>query len=351
MTGPYPVLKLWFQYHVLYPLTMLTAVTGASGHVGVNLTRALVARGRKVRVLSHLSNLGLEGLPVDYYQGDVGDVESLSAAFNGVSVVYHLAAHISLSMNDWRRCAGVNIVGTRNVIEACRRSGVRRLVHFSSIHALCSEPRDTPIDESRPHVSSPFAPPYDRSKAEGERLVRHAVGQGLDAVIINPTGVIGPFDYRPSHFGQALIQIATGKIPVLIEGGFDWVDARDVAEWAIKAEETAAPGSSYLLSGHWLSMRDISTIAAGIMGSRPPALVCPMALARACAPFVEAASGLSGIRPVFTTVSLGALVSNCKISHAKATAELGYAPRPVRETIGDTLQWFRENGYIRSRRP
>jgi dihydroflavonol-4-reductase len=330
---------------------MLTAVTGASGHVGVNLTRALVSRGRRVRVLSHASNLGLEGLPVDYCLGNVGDVDTLIAAFSGVRVVYHLAAHISLSMDDWHRCAQVNIEGTRNVIEACRRSGVQRLVHFSTIHALCSEPFDTPVDESRPHVSSPHAPPYDRSKAEGEMLVRRAVEEGLDAVIINPTGVIGPFDYRPSHFGQALIQIATGKIPVLIEGGFDWVDARDVAEWAIKAEETAAPGSSYLLSGHWLSMRDLSTMAAGIMGNRPPALVCPMALARACAPLVTAASRLSGTRPIFTTVSLDALVSNRRISHAKATSELGYSPRPVRETIGDTLQWFMENGYIRSGRP
>ncbi len=221
---------------------MLTAITGASGHVGINLTRALISRGRQVRVLSHTSNLGLEGLPVEYCRGDVADIDTLVAAFSGVRVVYHLAAHISLSMNDWPRCAQVNIEGTRNVIEACRRSRVQRLVHFSTIHTLRSEPLDTPIDESRPYVSSPDAPPYDRSKAAGEKLVRRAVDEGLDAVIINPTGVIGPFDYRPSHFGQALILIASGKMPVLIEGGFDWVDARDVAECAIKAEETAAAG-------------------------------------------------------------------------------------------------------------
>ena len=330
---------------------MLTAVTGASGHVGVNLIRALISRGRHVRALSHASNLGLEGLSIDYCQGDVADIDTLVTAFSGVRVVYHLAAHISLSMNDWRRCAGVNIEGTRNVIEACRRSGVQRLVHFSTIHALCGEPLDLPVDECRPYVSSPKAPPYDRSKAAGEQLVRRAVVEGLDAVIINPTGVIGPFDYRPSHFGQALIQIATGKIPILIGGGFDWVDARDVAEWAIKAEEVAAPGSNYLLSGHWLSMRDISVIAAGIMGNRAPSLVCPMAVARACAPIVTAASELAGSRPVFTTVSLNALVSNRHISHAKATSELGYAPRPIEETLRDTIQWFKDNGYIKGKRP
>jgi len=329
---------------------MLTSVTGASGHVGVNLTRALISRGSRVRVLSHTSNLGLEGLPVDYCRGDVGDIDSLVKAFDGVRVVYHLAAHISLLMNDWPRCAEVNIEGTRNVIEACRRSGVQRLVHFSTIHALCSEPLDIPIDESRPYVSSPHAPPYDRSKAAGEKLVRRAFDEGFNAIIINPTGVIGPFDYRPSHFGQALIQIASGRMPVLIEGGFDWVDARDVAEWAIKAEEVAAPGSSYLLSGHWLSIRDIASIAAGIMGNRVPALVCPMAMARACAPIITAASGLAGARPVFTTVSLDALAGNRNVSHAKATSELGYAPRPIRETIDDTIKWFKDNGYIKSKK-
>lgn len=330
---------------------MLTAVTGASGHAGINLTRALISRGRRVRVLSHASNQGLEGLPVDYCRGDVGDIDSLVKAFGGARVVYHLAAHISLLMNDWPRCAKINIEGTRNVIEACRRSGVQRLVHFSTIHALCNEPLDAPIDESRPHVSCPGAPSYDRSKAEGEKLVRRAVDEGFNAIIINPTGIIGPFDYRPSHFGQALIQFATGKIPVLIEGGFDWVDARDVAEWAIKAEEVATPGSSYLLSGHWLSVRDVATIAAEMSGNRAPALVCPMAVARACAPIITAASRLAGARPVFTTVSLNALAGNRNISHEKATAELGYAPRPVRETLHDTLKWFKDNGYIKSRRP
>lgn len=325
---------------------MLTVVTGASGHVGINLSRALIASGRQVRVLSHTSNLGLEGLSVDYCRGDIRDIDSLTAAFTGARAVYHLAAHISLLMNDWPRCAAVNIEGTRNVVEACRRAGVKRLVHFSTIHALRSEPLNVPVDESRPHVSSPQAPPYDRSKAEGEKLVRQAIADGLDAVIINPTGVIGPYDYRPSHFGQALIQIATGKIPVLIEGGFDWVDARDVAEWAIKAEEVAAPGSSYLLSGHWLSMQEIANIAAETMGNRAPRLVCPMAVARACAPIVTAASRLSGTRPIFTTVSLDTLVSNRNISHQKATAELGYTPRPIRETLRDTLQWFRDNGFI-----
>jgi len=326
---------------------MITAVTGASGHLGINLVRALIAHGRDVRIIAHNSTLGLEELKVEQRSGDVSDPDSLASAFEGVDIVYHLAAHISLLMNDHGRCAAVNVDGTRNVIEACRRNNVRRLVHFSSIHSLCGEPLDTPVDETRPLVESRRSAPYDLSKAAGERLVRQAVREGINAVIINPTGVIGPYDYSPSHFGQALIMMAGGKIPMLLEGGFDWVDARDVAGGAIKAEQVATPGANYLLSSTWLSVKETAAIVSQLTGRRPPALVCPVSVAAACAPVVTAVSGWAGVRPIFTSVSLKALASNRNISHDKATRELGYEPRPIGETLADTIRWFTDNGFIK----
>ena len=326
---------------------MLTAVTGASGHVGINLVRALIAHGRDVRIIAHNSTLGLEGLKIEQRNGDVNDADSLNKAFEGASIVYHLAAHISLLMNDHGRCAAVNVDGTRNVIEACRRNNVKRLMHFSSIHSFCNEPADVPIDETRPLVESPGSAPYDFSKACGERLVRQAAREGINAVIINPTGVIGPYDYRPSHFGQALIMMAEGRVPVILKGGFDWVDARDVADGAIKAEQVALPGANYLLSGTWLSVGETAAIVAEIRGRKPPAIVCPVSVARACAPIVTTVSSWTGTRPIFTSVSLKALAGNRNISHAKATRELGYEPRPIRETLADTIQWFINNGFIK----
>jgi dihydroflavonol-4-reductase len=325
---------------------MKTVVTGASGHLGINLIRALISKGRQVRTLSHISDRGLEGLKVEYSKGDVGNLSSLAKAFEGAEVVYHLAAHISLMMDDWPRCREVNVVGTANVVEACHRSGVKRLVHFSSIHALCQEPFNEPVDESRPHVDSPKAPPYDRSKAAGEKIVRKAIEDGLNAIIINPTAVVGPYDYRPSHFGLALIQMARGKLPVLIEGGFDWVDVRDVVDYAIRAEEIAPSGSNYLLSGEWLSVKEVADMVALILGKKASILVCPMSVARACSPIVTLSSRIVGARPIFTTASLTALVSNHHILHDKATRELGYNPRPIRDTIADTIQWFKDNGYL-----
>jgi len=325
---------------------MTVVVTGAAGHVGANLVRGLLSQGRSVRCLVHVNTRPIDGLNVELARGDVCDPDSLLTAFQGADVVYHMAARISLSMGDWPALEAVNVTGTRNVVEACRRAGVRRLVYFSSIHALVQEPLSVPVDESRPFVTSPRCPPYDRSKAAAETIVRQAIAEGMDAVIINPTAVIGPYDYQPSHFGEALIMIATNKLPALVTGGFDWVDVRDVVSGALLAEEKAPRGAGYLLSGHWVSMCDIAAGVAEITGAPTNKFVCPLWLARAGAPVMQGISRISGKRPLYTAASLRALRSNRHISHAKAARELGYHPRPFRETLADTLRWFRENGKL-----
>jgi dihydroflavonol-4-reductase len=325
---------------------MTVVITGATGHIGANLVRALMEKGRPTRCLVHLSAAALEGLNTELVRSDISDVESLCHAFRGADVVYHLAACISLSMDDWPRLEAVNVNGTRNVIEACRRAGVRRLVHFSSIHALVQEPLSTPVDESRPLTDLKSGPPYDRSKAAAEKEVRRGIEQGLDAVIINPTGVIGPYDYQPSFLGEALLSMAQNRLPALVTGGFDWVDVRDVVAAAMRAEAQAPAGATYLLSGHWVSMCDIAAMVAEITGVKNSRFVCPLWLARLAAPLVQGVSRLNGKSPLYTSVSLRALKSNRHISHARATRELGYQPRPFRETLVDTLRWFEANGQL-----
>jgi dihydroflavonol-4-reductase len=327
---------------------MTVVVTGAAGHVGANLVRALISQGRSVRCLVHVNSRPIDGLAVEIVPGDLGGLDSLCRAFRGADVVYHLAARISLSMNDWPALEAVNVAGTRNVVEACRRAGVRRLVHFSSIHALVQEPLSIPVDESRPLVASRRCPPYDRSKAAAEAVVRRAIERGLDAVIIYPTAIIGPHDYQPSYFGEALLLLARHKLPALVTGGFDWVDVRDVVAGAMLAEAQAPRGAAYLLSGHWVSMCDIAAGVAEITGVPVTRFVCPLWLARAGAPIIKGISLLNGKRPLYTDVSLRALKSNRRISHDKATRELGYQPRPFRETLIDTLRWFEENGQLSS---
>jgi dihydroflavonol-4-reductase len=189
-------------------------------------------------------------------------------------------------------------------------------------------------------------PPYDRSKAAGEGEVHKGIEQGLDAVIVIPTGIIGPYDDEPSYFGEALLTIARGKLPALIAGGFDWVDVRDVVEGATRAEERAVSGARYLLSGHWISVPEIAAIVAQVIGVPSPRLVCPMWLAPAGIPFTTGFARLTGKRPLYTRASLKALSGNRNISHERATRDLDYNPRPFQETIVDTLRWFEENGYL-----
>lgn len=325
---------------------MTVAVTGACGHIGANLVRALIDSGRPVRSLVHVRSRAIEGLNTEVIQADVRDLDSLVTAFRGAEVVYHLAACISISMDGWTHLESVNVNGTRNVVEACLRTGVRRLVHFSSIHALVQEPLDIPVDESRPPAEASSCPPYDRSKAAAEKEVRRGIERGLDAVIIYPTAVIGPFDYEPSYLGEALISIARRELPALVTGGYDWVDVRDVVAGALIAEKQAPCGSCYLLSGHWVSIPDIAAKIADITGASTLKITVPLWVARLGIPFIKAMSRLNGKRPLYTEVSLKALQSNRHISHEKAARELGFQPRPFQETITDTMQWFRENGYL-----
>lgn len=342
---------------------MSVVVTGASGHIGHNLVRELLTQGRKVRALVHTRPAGgsasadasinaLASLGTELVHGDVCDRGSLDRAFAGAEVVYHLAAHISISPEEDHRCEPVNVEGTRNVVAACRAAGVRRLVHFSSVHALWAEGvshRDgasAPIDERHELADRPEALPYDRSKARGEKVVLQAVAEGLDAVIVNPGAVIGRHDYRPSAQGSALIDFVKRRVPALVEGGYNWVDVRDVVAGAIAAETRGRRGERYLLTGHPLSIKQLAQRLESATGHSVPRFVTPLWLARVASPFVVTASKLLGTRPLVTPYSLQIIAANYHFKHDKAAAELGYSARPIEETLVDMFDWYRQNGYV-----
>ncbi len=327
---------------------MTVVVTGASGHIGSNLVRALAGAGRRVRALVHRNARALEGVEVERVSGDVRDPASVARALDGAEVVFHLAARITIGGDPADEVRAVNVQGTGNVVEACLRQGVRRLVHFASIHALSGTPAGKPVDEARP-LSGSGAPLYDRTKAEGLSAVLEGLGRGLDAVAVMPTAVIGPADLAPSRMGQVLLDLYHGRFPALVEGGFDWVDVRDVVAGALAAERRGARGGRYLLSGRWLSLGDLAALVARVPGARPPRWVCPMWLARAGAPLALGWSRLAGTRPLFTPAALHALRNHRWVSSEKAARELGWAPRPLEETVADTFEWFRGAGLLHPR--
>jgi dihydroflavonol-4-reductase len=322
------------------------AVTGAAGLLGSNLVRALLAQGIEVRALIHRDRCSLAGLSCELAQADILDPASLQTAFQGVDLVFHSAGAISLRSDAWAHLESTNVHGTRNVINACQANGAR-MVHISSIHALAQEPFDRPVDENRPLADAPDGPPYDRSKAAGEQVVRQAVARGFDAVIVNPTAIIGPYDTHPSFLGRALIALARQEIPALVKGGFDWVDARDAAAGAIQAGLTAPAGGRYLLSGHWHSVIDLAQTVSQVTGTRPPLVTAPTAVAAFAAPFFNALAHFQHGEPIYTRFTLQALNSNHQIDSSRAAQELGYHPRPFRTTIQETLDWFVQAGMLK----
>jgi dihydroflavonol-4-reductase len=325
---------------------MDVAVTGASGHVGSALIRELINRGHRVKVLIHHDTKGVDGVKVESVRGDMLDVKSLSELCRDAEVVFHLAARISIGGNSKADLFDTNVEGTRNIIHCCADMGVKRLVHFSSIHAFRNSPVDEPLDESWPAIgSSRFI--YDWSKAEGEKLVIDATSQGLDAVVINPTAIIGPFDYKPSYLGMALIKIYLNKLPMLVPGGYNWVDVRDVANGAITAAMHGRKGEKYLLSGQYLTLKELSGIIQKVTGNKTPKFICPTPVAKLGVPFINVIAKLRKEHPLYTSESLDILLEcNKHIQNAKARRELDYNPRPIEATISDTIEWYKSNGYV-----
>lgn len=321
-------------------------VTGAAGHLGNNIVRGLLARGRTVRMLEHVESRSLDGLPVEKRRGDILDRPSLDAACEGVDVVYHCAAIVSIAPAHDPRVIQTNTLGTKNMVEACLARGVRRLVHASSIHALAPRGSNGVTDESCAPNLGRHATSYDRSKVAGEAEVRAGIARGLDAVIINPAAVIGPHDYRPHLAGRALIDMYLGKLPMSVAGGFNWVDARDVAMGALAAESRGGAGERYLLSGHWASLPDMASMMEAATGRRGPRLVAPLWLARVGVPYLAAFAALTRSQPLYTAPALRALTEHRECSNAKARRELGFAPRPLERTIADTFRFYEQAGLL-----
>jgi dihydroflavonol-4-reductase len=322
------------------------AVTGISGLVGGNLARALLAQGYRVRALIHHDRRAIQGLEVECFSGDVRDIDTLRPVFTGAEIVYHLAAHISLEMSEGIQAQAVNVLGTRNVVTACLECGVERLVHVSSIHAVDPDRLDLRENESRMQARMPSRLHYSHSKTGGELEVRRGMAAGLDAVILRPTGIIGPYDFKPSYLGKAILALAYRKIPALVRGGFDWVDVRDVVAGMIQAQHKAPSGSSYILSGHWRSVRAIAHQVTLLTGVPAPRLVVPLWMAYLGIPFMKMLAKIQKGEPLYTRISLDALGSKRLVSGDQAQRELNIFPRPFEETIADAVDWFAANGYL-----
>lgn len=325
---------------------MKAAITGASGHVGAALSRSLLESGVSLRLLVHQDRRALDGLNAECFQANLNDPDSLRRAFRGVEIVFHLAASISLDRRHIGMLRRINIEGTRNVIRACRQCSVRRLVHFSSIEALADRNPVKATDENNPLAAACETTTYGWTKAESERLVLEAAGPSLDVVILNPTAILGPHDYKPSHLGRSLIDLYHGRLPALIRGGFNWVDVRDVASTTLAAVRHGVSGERYILSGTWLSLPAMAERVCALGGCKSSRPVLPFWMARAAASVAGNLPALSSRYPAFTPDALVAISKHRRICGEKAERELGHRPRGLDTTLRETFEWFERSGLL-----
>ena len=324
---------------------MNIVVTGATGHIGNVLIRELLAAGEKVRAVvpPFENDLPIRGLDVDMVAGDVCDTASLNSAFQGADAVYHLAGIIAITPGKDQLLHKVNVEGTRNVVNACLESGVGRLVYTSSIHAIQEPPEGIFINETFPVDPEHVLGPYARSKAVATLEVRKAMERGLDAVIVHPTGVIGPFDFRISEMGQLVLDFIRGKLKAYLDGAYDFADVRDVARGLMLAGKQGRKGESYILSGERVSIKQIMELLEETSGIRAPSFKVPAWLARTAGKLAPIYYRIARSKPLFTDYSVDVLRSNSWVSSEKARVELGYVARSVRESICDSVAWFRQN--------
>jgi len=327
---------------------MKVALTGVSGHLGAAVLRELHHRNYHVSALVRDKSEAQRDpeIPVDAVTGDILNPDSLYPFLKDCGALIHCAAVISINGDPDGLVRRTNIDGTRNVLEIARLCGVRRVVHISSIHVYQQRPEDAVLNEARAMTDrNGFA--YDRSKKAGQEIALSMNQNGMEVLVMNPTSLIGPYDFKPSKMGRALIGLLTGRQPFVIKGGFDFCDSRDVAHAIVNSLTQGAAGERYLLSGKWHSLKDIASMLSGISGKRLHVRVFPPILARIGLPFVRLHGWIGNKEPIYTNEALEAIRwGNKHISCEKAIRDLNYHARPLKETLRDTYQWYQKSGYL-----
>ncbi len=326
---------------------MLVGITGASGHLGNVVCRTLIDRGFRVRVLHRKDIRSFEDLNVERVSGDVLDLAAIDKFVEGCDYVIHSAAIISIHGDPTGIVFKTNTEGPKNIAEACIKHKVKRLIHVSSTHAVMELPFETPFDETRPYKQKgSFA--YDFSKSTGEQLMLKYFREGkIDGFVVRPSSVIGPFDYRPSEIGKALLDFYNRKIPVLPPGGYNFIDVRDISATIVNALEKGKCGEIYLLSGEYYSMKNFAKVVHETSGKKVPKMVMPFWFLKMLLPFVKLYGKMKKANPVFTIEAITALkYGHPNMVNEKAKKELGHVCRPLNETIADFYKWNKERKVI-----
>ncbi len=320
-------------------------LTGASGFVGANLTRALLAAGWRVRALVRAGAPSLAGLDVELVRGDLF-FPDLAEAMRGCEAVFHLAATYSLWRRDRAALLRANVEGTRSVLAAARAAGAARVVHTSSVAAIGVRAGGLPADETYQSSPRELIGAYKRSKYFAEQEARRAFAAGQDVVIVNPTTPVGPWDAKPTPTGEIVLRFLQRRMPAYVDTGLNLVDVRDVAAGHLAAYERGTAGERYILGNENLGLRELLGRLAAITGLPAPSVRLPRAVPLAYAALGELVLAPLGVRPDVSLESVRMAKQRMYYDATKAVRELGLPQHPVTEALRDAVSWFRDHGYL-----
>ncbi len=318
-------------------------ITGAAGHLGNTIIRMLNGKDIDIRglILENETSTLLDN--VQYIKGDVRRIESLRPLFEGCeeyeTYVIHAAGIVDISEEVSPALYDVNVCGTKNILQLCQEYPIKRLLYVSSVHAIPEKDNNLVLHEIQKFSQAEVEGGYAKTKAEATQAVLDAAAAGLNAVIVQPSGILGPYDRSSNHLVQLVNDYIHGRLPACVKGGYDFVDVRDVADGCLRALEKGKSGECYILSNRHYEIKDLLKMLKHIHGGRKlPTL--PLWMAKAALPFMRLYAKITKSRPLYTKYSLYTLHSNDKFSHDKATAELGYRPRDIFQTLKDTVAWL-----------
>ena len=330
---------------------MKVLITGASGFLGSNIVRELLVQGHTVHAMVEKGRPfpTLEGLPITILEGNILDAVFLNEAIQECDYVIHTAASTAMFPYRSEKQREINITGTKNVLDACVKASVQRLVYVGTANTFGPGTLDKPGDETNPYVASKYGLDYMDSKYEAHLQVLHYVSiHNLNAVIVNPTFMLGPLDTGPSS-GKMIIAVCEGKLPGFSPGSKNYIYVKDAAKGVVAALTRGRKGESYILGNENLSFKEMFAKIATQAGVKPPRIPMPAVLVKVYGRLGSLMTSITG-KPADVTYPLSQIACDDFIYTAqKAVTELGLPQTPIEVAIDDAIQWFRQHGYLAAR--